>query len=68
MKISKRSRLTGVEHTMDIEVTSEQLDQIDGGRFVQDVCPHLSPGEREFLITGITPEEWDRLIGSDEDD
>lgn len=53
---------------MDIEVTSEQLDQIDGGRFVQDVCPHLSPGEREFLITGITPEEWDRLIGSDEDD
>jgi len=59
MKIIRKSSLTGVEHTMDIDVTFEQLWQIDNRTdLVQNIVPHLSPSEREFLISGITDEEW----------
>ena len=32
-------------------------------RFIQDEFPHLSDDEREFLLTGSTPEEWERYFG-----
>jgi hypothetical protein len=28
--------------------------------------PHLTPDEREFIMTGITEEEWDELFSEDE--
>ena len=30
--------------------------------------PDLSVNEREFLINGVTPEEWDMYIGEEEDE
>ena len=59
MKITKKSPLTGVIHTMDIDVTEEQLYKINNKKaLIQRIVPHLSLGEREFLMTGITDEEW----------
>ena len=29
---------------------------------IQDVFPNMSPDDREFLISGTTPAEWDRLM------
>ena len=59
MKITKISSLTKVEHTMDIDVTFEQLWKIDNKTdLIQRIVPHLQPAEREFLMTGITDEEW----------
>ena len=31
------------------------------GGVIQDVFDFLTPGEREFLLTGMTQEEWDRM-------
>lgn len=60
MLITKTSSLTGAEHTMDIDVTLEQLWRIDNRMdLVQRIVPHLQPAEREFLLTGITNEEWE---------
>jgi len=36
------------------------------GMNVQDAFPMLSPEQREFLMTGMTPEEWDDLFGEEE--
>jgi hypothetical protein len=59
MEITKKSSLTGAEHTMDIDVTLEQLWRIENRTdLVQRIVPHLPPAEREFLLTGITNEEW----------
>jgi hypothetical protein len=33
---------------------------------VQDAFPQLDADQREFLISGITPEEWDATFGDDE--
>jgi hypothetical protein len=35
---------------------------------IQDAFPDLSPDDREFLMTGITPEEWDSLDYDDDVD
>ena len=60
MKITKTSSLTKVEHIMEIDVTFAQLWQIDNRTdLVQNIVPHLTPAECEFLLTGITNEEWE---------
>lgn len=33
------------------------------GPLLQVALPGLTMGEREFLMTGTTPEEWDELFG-----
>lgn len=30
--------------------------------FIQDVLPHRSADEREFIISGVTPAEWDQMF------
>ena len=59
MKITRKSPFTGVEHTMDLPVTDSQLACWYAGDSIQDVMPHLTADQREFLMTGITSDEWD---------
>ena len=35
------------------------------GKKVQDCFPEMSADDREFLITGICPECWDKHFGED---
>jgi len=62
MKITRVSQISGIERTMDINVTQEQLDKWEDGEFIQRVMPHLTTNEREFIMTGITSEEWDHIF------
>ena len=60
MLITRRSEISGVKNTLDIPITEEQLEEYArGAKLIQDIVPNLSADEREFLITGITPKEWD---------
>lgn len=34
----------------------------DDGMYIQEALGFLSPGEREFIKTGITPDEWDAMF------
>jgi 7,8-dihydro-6-hydroxymethylpterin-pyrophosphokinase len=53
---------------MDIDITPEQLKSIEEwNELIQNTVPHLSASEREFLMSGITDEEWDEEF-SDEDE
>jgi outer membrane biogenesis lipoprotein LolB len=63
MLITKRSQLTGETHTWDIPVTDDQIEDWINGRLIQDAMPHLTDDEREFMMTGITPKEWERAFG-----
>lgn len=58
MKITRTSLLTGITRTREIAITEQQLEQWKAGRHIQWLCPQLSPDDREFLISGATPEEW----------
>ena len=58
MLITKVSQLTGHRHSREIDITDEQLDNWQRGALIQDAMPDLSPDDREFITTGITPKEW----------
>lgn len=66
MKITKKSMLTGVTRTIDMPITEQQYDDWLDGALIQNVMPHLTVGEREFLISGITDEEWAEYMGVEE--
>ena len=66
MRITKTSPFTGRIHAMELDITQEQIDNWLGGTLIQDAFPHLTPDEREFLKTGITPEEWDEYVSEGE--
>lgn len=68
MLITKVSMFSGVAHTLDIPVTQEQLDDWRGGTLIQNAMPNLSPDDREFLMTGMTPDEWEDLFQGEDDD
>ena len=53
--------LTGNISTREIPVTNWQIIQWRDGALIQDVMPDLSAEDREFIKTGITPEEWSTL-------
>ena len=65
MNITRRSQLSGKEHTMFLDITEDQIAAYAAGAFVQDAFPNLTAGEREFIMTGITPTEWDEVFGDD---
>ena len=59
MLITRTSTLSGNTNSMEIEVTQEQLSSWESGVLIQNAMPNLSADESEFIMTGITPEEWD---------
>ena len=67
MKITRVSQMTRVEHTLDLNVTREQMKRFDNrrenGEYVQDIFPDLNRAEREFILTGVSPKEWEETFG-----
>ena len=59
MQIIRTSPFSGNTNSMEIEITQEQIALWESGTLIQNAMPHLSADEREFIMTGITPEEWD---------
>jgi hypothetical protein len=75
MLITRVSAFTNKEHTMDIPITQEEFNRLKyseilpgmgkwsvPGKNIQEAFPFLTPNQREFLMTGITAEEWDDLF------
>ena len=68
--LEKKSPKTGKVNSMTLATTKEALDEYYGGtsaRYVQDIFPNLTSDEREFIMTGYTPKDWEELFGERED-
>lgn len=66
MLITRKSTLTKIERTVDLPITQEMIDAHKAGTLIQDAMPDLTPGQREFYMSGITDEEWDAEYGKDD--
>ena len=66
MLVEKKSIISGQSNVMNLDVTHEEIDNWQNGMLIQDACPRLNADEREFLMTGITPDEWNNMFGEDE--
>jgi len=70
IQVTRQSVLTRKMNTMELPILQEHLDIYDkiGGFNVQDIFPQLDAEQREFLINGVTPQEWNKYIGDFNDE
>jgi hypothetical protein len=63
MIIKRTSEFSGITREVELPVTIEQMGRFESGlETLQDIFPHLSADDREFIKTGITAEEWDQMF------
>lgn len=62
MKITRKNLATGKNNTLDLDITADQLQDWQMGIHAQHAFPNLTPDEREFIISGIMPGEFDKIF------
>ena len=71
-RLTRISRLTGRHNSREIDVDPGRVKKWDllgtAAPLVQVAFPDLDDDDREFLLNGTTPEEWDELMGPEEAD
>jgi len=69
LEVTKKSIISGKTNTMELDISQEQLDRWESvdKQLIQVAFPNLSSSEREFLMTGITPTEWNDTFGDGDD-
>ena len=66
VRVIQVSPISGNINTMELPIRQGQIEYRQAsGELVQNVFPHLNADEREFLMTGITPEEWSTAFGKE---
>ncbi len=61
--------ISGIKRTQSIGITEEQLKRWEAGEgLIQDIMPNISEDEREFILSGSTPEEWDETFKEDNEE
>ena len=68
MLVVRKSILTGIVRKRDLDITEEQVEAWQNGALIQDAMPQLSVADREFLINGVTDEEWRQTFGEEDED
>jgi hypothetical protein len=70
--ITSPSTMTGTEHSVELPMTVTEyrraMEHYNKGALIQDAFPRLTAEQREFLLTGITPEEWETLKEEEEEE
>ena len=61
MLIKRKHPWTGVENEQEIPVTEQQLADWKSGTSIQNAMPNLTADQREFIMTGLLPKDWDDL-------
>lgn len=67
MLIERKSPFSGRVNVMDIPVTMAQIEAWQRGMLIQRAMPHLTDGQREFMMTGITESEWDSMFAEEDE-
>lgn len=61
-----RCIFTGIEY--EFEVETAELRAWQNGQSIQYAMPSANADKREFLLSGIAPQGWDKYIKSDKED
>lgn len=67
MRIVRTSALTNRLHIRELPVTEQEIARWQSGELAQNVWPHLTAEQREFIMTGVTPSEWETAFGPNAD-
>lgn len=63
MKIRRYNIILKKVIEMEIPITPEELERIERKEdHIQRIVPHLSADHREFILSGLLPEQWDEMF------
>lgn len=69
--LQRTSLLSGKVNIMNLPTTQKKIDEWDMNSrslpFIQDYFPELTAEQREFILTGSTPEEWNRAFPEEDE-
>lgn len=68
MLIRRKSMFTGVERVREIGVDAEDYARWQLGENIQVAMPYLNAADREFILTGVTQDEWDAAFAEVKED
>lgn len=69
MQLTRRSLYSGCIHTLELPITEEELKAWqESGQMIQQFFPQLTDDEREFILSGMTPEEWEEAFPEDDEE
>jgi hypothetical protein len=58
MQVTRTNPFTGEVVTREIAVTEAALVSWKSGTLIQEAMPNVSADDREFIMTGLLPEQW----------
>jgi hypothetical protein len=61
--VTRTSQLSGIRRTLTLRMRYDDYLRWQEGTLIQEALPYLTPDQREFLMTGITEEEWEDMFG-----
>ena len=65
--VHKKSMVSGRLNSMLLPTTQGKIEYwVESGKLIQDVMPDLDDDQREFLVSGITPREWNDMFGEED--
>lgn len=67
MLIKRFNPIKNKDVEMELDITPIQYLKWENGMLAQDAFPNLTPDEREFILTGLLPGEWEELLGEEEE-
>lgn len=67
MEITRTSITSGKVRTMNLDITEAQMEAYRSGALIQQAFPNLTDSQREFIMTGMTDEEWNETMAEPED-
>ena len=66
MKITRTSAFSGVVRSKDIPVNPADYQEWESGiGRIDDAMPYLTDEDREFILSGITPQEWKNAFSAE---
>ena len=64
--VENRSTITGKINTMTFDMSIIEYNNCfalwEDGALIQNAFPMLNADEREFLMTGMTPDDWNNVV------
>lgn len=73
VQVTRTSILDGVARTIEIPLTEAEFTAAfwawrSKDKLIQEAFPTLTPGQREFIKSGITDEQWEETFSDSEDE
>lgn len=69
MWIKRKSAISGIERTRSVPANPDDMLAWKAGLgSIDELMPYLTDADREFILSGITQEEWDEAFVTEDEE